>query len=55
MYINKISLNLVHWYRANFNVMLSPYMALYCVNSRSRIYHQEVVSELVINVILINS
>ena len=55
MYINKISLNLVHWYRANCNVMLSPCMALYCVNSRSRIYHQEVVSELVINVILINS
>ena len=53
--INKISLNLVHWYRANCNVMLSPYMALYCVNSRSRICDQEVVSELVINVILINS
>ena len=55
MYINKISLNLVHWYRGNCNVMLSPYMALYCVNLRSRICDQEAVSELVINVILINS
>ena len=55
MYIHKISLNLVDWYRANCNVMLSPYTALYFVNLRSRICDQEVVSELVINVILINS
>ena len=46
MYINKISQNLVHW---------SPYMALYCVNLRSQICDQEVVSELLINVILINT
>jgi len=55
MYINKISPNLVHWYTANCNVMLLPYMALYFVNLRSRICDQEVVSELVINVTLINS
>ena len=55
MYINKISVNLVHWYRANFNVMQLPHMALYCVKTRSWICDQEVVSELVINAILINS
>ena len=53
MYINKISLNVVHWYRANFNVMLLPYMALYCVNLRFATTRLLDRSELVINVVLI--
>ena len=53
MYINKISLNLFHWHTANCNVMLLPYMALYCVNLRFATTRLLDRSELVINVILI--